>query len=222
MPSTSDEHGVRVVGGGGTPRPLESETHAPAEGGVQLPVGRASTGRDRHGESEPHVEVLPPPGPPRCTSSGTTSQDGVLPAAGASPWDDHRAGIANLEPELLSALRAAAREAARDGVLLLVTSGWRSSEHQARLLCEAIAEHGSLAEAARWVAPADTSLHVSGDAVDVGPAGAYEWLALHGARFGLCRVYRNEPWHFELRPRAVEEGCPAMYRDAASDPRLRD
>jgi D-alanyl-D-alanine carboxypeptidase len=37
----------------------------------------------------------------------------------------------------------------------------------------------------------------------------------------LCRVYRNEPWHFELRPGAVRDGCPARYADPAHDPRMQ-
>ena len=54
-----------------------------------------------------------------------------------------------------------------------------------------------------------TSLHVSGDAVDIGHADADAWLSQHGAAYGLCQIYRNEPWHFELRPEAVAQGCPA-------------
>lgn len=128
----------------------------------------------------------------RLAEGGAPVPSGVLPS-GATPLDDDLPGIANLDPDLLSALRAATRAAARDGVQIEVNSGWRSREHQARLLHEAVREYGSAAEAPRWVAPADASLHVSGDAVDVGPASAADWLWAHGARFGLCRVYRNEP-----------------------------
>jgi D-alanyl-D-alanine carboxypeptidase len=180
----------------------------------------AAAGRQRSTVATAEVLALVPPGPPACAAAGTTAADGVLPGAGASPWDDHRPGIANLDPTLLAGLREAAREAARYGILLTVTSGWRSPQHQERLLCEAVAEHGSLDEAARWVAPAGTSLHVTGSAVDVGPSSAYEWLAVHGSRFDLCPVYRNEPWHFELRPGAAEQGCPPPYRDPTQDPRL--
>ena len=59
-----------------------------------------------------------------------------------------------------------------------------------------------------------------GDAVDLGPAAARSWLAEHGARYGLCRVYANEPWHFELRPDAVRHGCPRPYADPTQDPRM--
>src|SRR5690606_11642905 len=114
----------------------------------------------------------------------------------------------------------AALQAAVEGEAVYVTSGWRSPEPQARLLCEAVARYGSEAAAARWVAPVDSALHLSGESVGVGRGPAADWLARHGAAFGLCRVYANEPWHFGLRPSAVEERCPPLCRDAASDPRL--
>lgn len=60
----------------------------------------------------------------------------------------------------------------------------------------------------------------SGDAVDLGPSRTDAWLSRHGAAYGLCQVYRNEPWHFELRPVAVTRGCPAMYADPTQDPRM--
>lgn len=129
--------------------------------------------------------------------------------------------MANLDPDLLAALRQAATDAAYDGIELVVDSGWRSPEYQSRLLREAVAEYGSEEEAARWVATPDTSAHVSGDAVDVEPDEAAEWLSEHGAVYGLCQIYANEPWHYELRPDAVDYGCPAMYADPTHDPRMQ-
>ena len=73
-------------------------------------------------------------------------------------------------------------------------------------------KYGSEAEAARWVATPDTSAHVSGDAVDIGPADATAWLSEHGAAYGLCQIYGNEPWHYELRPEAVDARLPADVR----------
>lgn len=130
-------------------------------------------------------------------------------------------GVARLDPALLDAVRRAATAAAADGVDFLVESGWRSPRYQEQLLREAIAQYGSEAEAARWVATPTTSAHVAGDAVDVGPSDATAWLAQHGAAYGLCQIYGNEPWHFELRPDAREQGCPAMYADPTQDPRMR-
>src|SRR5687767_4322115 len=81
-------------------------------------------------------------------------------------------GVGNLDPALVGSLRRAATDAAYDGVEFYVKSGWRSPQYQPRLLDEAITKYGSEAEAARWVATPETSPHVSGDAVDIGPLDA--------------------------------------------------
>jgi D-alanyl-D-alanine carboxypeptidase len=146
--------------------------------------------------------------------------DGAVPD-GTTVFDDEVPGVAKLDPALLSALRQAATDAADDGVEFVVDSGWRSPEYQEQLLREAVLKYGSEAEASRWVATPSTSDHVSGDAVDIGPADATPWLSAHGAKYGLCRIYGNEPWHFELRPEAVGHGCPAMYADPTHDPRMQ-
>jgi D-alanyl-D-alanine carboxypeptidase len=140
---------------------------------------------------------------------------------GTTAFDDEIPGVANLDPDLLGALRQAATDAADDGVEFYVDSGWRSPEYQEQLLHEAVSEHGSEEEAARWVATAETSPHVSGDAVDIGPSDATAWLSEHGAEYGLCQIYGNEPWHYELRPEAVDHGCPPMYADPTHDPRMQ-
>src|SRR5207302_7621938 len=110
---------------------------------------------------------------------------------------------------------------ARNRVTFYVDSGWRSPKYQEQLLREAISKYGSEAEAARWVATPDTSAHVAGDAVDIGPSAATTWLSKHGATYGLCQIYRNEPWHYELRPEAVDHGRPRMYADPTHDPRMQ-
>ena len=133
---------------------------------------------------------------------------------------DEIPGVANLDPDLLGALRQAATDAADDGVGFFVDSGWRSPEYQDQLFREAVSKYGSEEEAARWVATAETSAHVSGDAVDVGP-DATAWLSGHGAEYGLCQIYGNEPWHYELRPDAIDQGCPPMYADPTQDPRMQ-
>jgi zinc D-Ala-D-Ala carboxypeptidase len=146
--------------------------------------------------------------------------DGAVPD-GTTVFDDEVPGVANLDPALLGSLRRAATDAAGDGVDFSVDSGWRSPEYQERLLREAIAKYGSEEKATRWVATPNTSAHVSGDAVDIGPSGAAAWLSEHGAEYGLCRIYGNEPWHYELRPDAIAHGCPAMYADPTHDPRMQ-
>jgi hypothetical protein len=145
--------------------------------------------------------------------------DGVV-AGEVTVFDDVPA-VTHLDRALLKALRRAATDATDDGVELDVDSGWRSADYQEHLLDEAVSKYGSRKQAARWVATAATSLHVKGQAVDIGPAQAQTWLSQHGAGYGICRIYRNEPWHFELRSTAVSRGCPRLYADPAHDPRLQ-
>ncbi|WP_344387030.1 M15 family metallopeptidase [Streptomyces vastus] len=146
--------------------------------------------------------------------------DGAVPDD-VTVFDDAIPAVANLDPGLRKALRQAATDAADDGVEFYVNNGWRSPEYQNQLLREAVSKYGSADEAARWVATAVTSPHVSGDAVDIGRSAAMAWLSEHGAEYGLCQVYRNEPWHYELRTTAIDRGCPRMYADPTQDPRMQ-
>lgn len=152
---------------------------------------------------------------------GQDASDGVIgDGATVSVFDDVPA-VTGLDPELSAALRRAANDARADGVEFEVNSGWRSPEYQQQLLNDAVAEYGSAEEAAKWVATPEASAHVSGDAVDIGPVDATSWLAQHGAGYGLCQIYGNEPWHLELRPDAVDAGCPLMYANPTEDPRMQ-
>jgi hypothetical protein len=164
-------------------------------------------------------------GPPIDTPHGDHRRaggeaDGAVPD-GVTAFDDETPAVANLDPDLLGALRQAATDAADDEVEIFVNSGWRSPEYQEQLLHEAVSKYGSEEEAARWVATADTSAHVSGDAVDIGPSDATAWLSEHGAEYGLCQIYSNEPWHYELQPEAIDHGCPSMYADPTHDPSMQ-
>jgi D-alanyl-D-alanine carboxypeptidase len=146
--------------------------------------------------------------------------DGAVPD-GTTVFDDEVPGVAKLDSALLGALRRAATDAAGDGVEFAVDSGWRSPEYQQRLLREAVLKYGSEEAASRWVATPNRSAHVSGDAVDIGPTVAAAWLSEHGAAYGLCQIYGNEPWHYELRPDAIAHGCARMYADPTQDPRMQ-
>lgn len=192
-----------------------------AASGYQVLATSSSTAAPRIGIGPSPSTAAPPVDvPPRSEHSGPLGEaDGAVPD-GATVFDDEIPGVANLDPALLGALRRAATDAADEGVELQVTSGWRSPAYQDQLLREAVSEYGSEDEAARWVATADTSLHVSGDAVDIGPSDARAWLSEQGDDYGLCQIYGNEAWHYELRPEAIDHGCPPMYADPTQDPRM--
>jgi zinc D-Ala-D-Ala carboxypeptidase len=180
-----------------------------ADGGPVPPSEQARTLGEPHGA----------PALPGEHRGALGEADGAVPD-GTTVFDDQIPGVANLDPALLGALREAATDAAGDGVQFVVDSGWRSPAYQEHLLQEAVSEYGSEEEAARWVATPETSPHVSGAAVDIGPDAATAWLSEHGAAYGLCQIYGNEPWHYELRPEATDHGCPSMYADPTQDPRM--
>ena len=130
--------------------------------------------------------------------------------------DEHLPSIANLDPDLLAAAREAADAAEREqGIHLVVTSGWRSAAYQGWLLSQAIARYGSAEEAAKWVSKPEDSKHVTGEALDVGPFDGTLWMQSNASRFGLCQIYSNELWHYELAT-AYGDSCPPLRDSAAT------
>ena len=141
--------------------------------------------------------------------------DGLIEEGEAvSPFAGDLPAIANLDPELRAAMQDAARAAIADDIDFVVTSGWRSAAYQQSLLDAAVIEYGSLEAAGEFVLSPEQSRHVTGEAVDIGRTDADSWLSQHGADYGLCQIYANEMWHFEL---ATEPGgdCPAQLQNAA-------
>lgn len=144
----------------------------------------------------------------------------VAAAAAAPAPPAERLGVAlapetaGLTPGLAIAYTLAARDARAAGVPLRINSGRRSRAQQQALWDEALAVHGSAAAARRWVLPPGESTHVTGEAIDVAPAAGAAWLERHGARYGLCRTFDNEWWHFE-RTTVPGRACPPRWADAA-------
>jgi LAS superfamily LD-carboxypeptidase LdcB len=121
-----------------------------------------------------------------------------------------------LDQQLLTRFKAAQAAAKKDGQVIYIVSGFRSLSRQKTLFANAVRKYGSAAEASKWVAPPLISHHPWGVAIDVNypdePVGA-GWLEIHGSKFGLCRVFENEWWHFEP---VIAPGwkCPALVPDA--------
>jgi uncharacterized protein YcbK (DUF882 family) len=148
--------------------------------------------------------------PPAVAAGDGSLADGQI----LTPFDVQNPAVGRLDPQLLDAIQQAATAASADGITMTITSGWRSPEFQQRLLESAIAQYGSLAVAREYVQTPAASKHVIGQAVDVGGVGADQWLIANGARFGLCRIYANELWHFELATDAAGN-CPSLLPNAA-------
>ena len=121
-----------------------------------------------------------------------------------------------LDKQLVYRFKAAQAAAAKDGQKIYIVSGFRSLSRQKTLFNQAIRKYKSIDEASKWVAPPLVSHHPWGIAIDVNypdePVGA-GWLEAHGYKFGLCRVFENEWWHFEP---VIAPGwkCPPLVPDA--------
>lgn len=166
----------------------------------------------------------PPPSPPPVPSDpggslaiGTAAIDtfgGWLPdGVTLSPFDVANPIVGLLEPALLTAVQEATRKAAAENIDIRINSGWRSRGFQQRLFDDGVRSYGSIDAAREFVASPDTSKHVEGKAVDIAPVEADKWLIANGRQFGLCQIYANEIWHFELA--TDDQGrCPPLKPNA--------
>jgi Transglycosylase SLT domain/D-alanyl-D-alanine carboxypeptidase len=93
-----------------------------------------------------------------------------------------------MRPDVAAAFDRMEAAAHRDGVSLVVVSGFRANAEQAELF----ARHPD----PRWVAPPGQSLHRLGTELDLGPEAAYGWLAANAKRFHFTQRYSWEPWHY--------------------------
>jgi hypothetical protein len=122
----------------------------------------------------------------------------------------------DLVPQFKSRYEAAKSAAELNGFTLAITSGYRSLAQQEVLFERAIKRHGSVKAASKWVLPPEKSNHPWGLAIDInygvgGSKGkkAAAWLEKNGYKYGMCRRYENEWWHFEPLV-APGQKCPKM------------
>jgi hypothetical protein len=114
-------------------------------------------------------------------------------AASGAGAGEYRGPLANrqgkpMRPDVAVAWDRLAAAASRDGVALVVVSGFRTNAEQAVLF----ARHPD----PTWVAPPGQSLHRLGTELDLGPPAAYGWLAANAPRFHFVQRYAWEPWHW--------------------------
>ena len=178
--------------------------------GLQLPASSPSSPPP----AGPPVDVRRPPAPRGAPRAG----DGAVPD-GTTVFDDDVPGVANLDPALLAPC-AGPRRRRRDGVEFVVNSGWRSPAYQEQLLREAVSPVRLAAEARPLGGHARrTSAHVSGDAVDIGPAEPRRGCPSTAPRTGCARSTATSPGTTSCARRRRASGCPRDVRrpDARSE-----
>ena len=103
--------------------------------------------------------------------------------------------------------------AGRDGIRLLIVSGFRSIDYQARLIRKKITAGQSIDEILAVNAAPGHSEHHTGRAVDIATPGsrplteefeateAFAWLVENAESFGFSMTYpRDNPWGFVYEP----------------------
>ena len=129
-------------------------------------------------------------------------------------------GPVQLSPRAAAAWVRLRQAAARDGLVLLPLSGFRSVTRQTRIIRAKLAAGEKLPAILRLVAAPGYSEHHTGRALDIGSPDdteldehfaqtpAFRWLARHAGKYGyhLSFPRRNphgiayEPWHWCWRP----------------------
>lgn len=121
-----------------------------------------------------------------------------------------------LSPPALSQWNGLVAAATRDGITLLLISGFRSVDHQRSIIKGKLAKGISMLEILKVNAAPGFSEHHTGHAVDIGTPGcppfseafeatqAFDWLNQHAGEFGFKMSYPRgnsggfiyEPWHW--------------------------
>ena len=149
---------------------------------------------------------------------------------GTRPIFDEATDLVEVGPNLVGRMQSLEREAAArwnelqagaaaDGVLLLIVSGYRSIDYQARLIRKKLNAGQSVSEILAVNAAPGHSEHHTGRAIDIATPGsrplteefegsdAFRWLEENAGRLGFSMSYpRNnpagfiyEPWHWALK-----------------------
>ncbi len=116
----------------------------------------------------------------------------------------------SMRPDVAAAFDRMAAAARRDGLALSITSAFRSDAEQARLF--------AANPNPKWVAPPGTSLHRYATELDLGPPGAYAWLAANARAFGFIHRYAWEPWHYGFGANPRDRQHPAQYERGSWEP----
>lgn len=125
-----------------------------------------------------------------------------------------------LEPRTFKAWQDMARAALADGVTLLLVSGYRSWDYQARLIRKKLNAGQEIMDILKVNAAPGFSEHHTGRAIDIASPGSrplteefensegFAWLTANAARFGFSMSYPRdnpwgiiyEPWHWAFQP----------------------
>ncbi len=114
------------------------------------------------------------------------------------------------------ALLKMAQKAAEEDIVLLIDSGFRSAQYQAKILEKYLNQNMDYQGLLQVVAPPGYSQHMLGNSIDFVPSELdfsmskqYTWLKKHAAKFNFIESYQQEnetgvnwePWHWQYQSR---------------------
>jgi D-alanyl-D-alanine carboxypeptidase len=119
----------------------------------------------------------------------------------------------SLAPVAAVSWQAMVKSAAVDGIILMIVSGFRSVDYQARLIRKKINAGQAITDILQVNAAPGFSEHHAGTAVDIATPGsrplteefentaAFQWLGENAGRFGFSMTYpRDNPWEIVYEP----------------------
>ena len=177
----------------------DGDTFAPVRVRVEVRHATGTSG-DRTAPAVARAEAeLAPPAELAFEAAGPGTYRGPLA---------HRQGKP-MRPDVAAAFDRMQAAARREGLSLVVVSGFRSDAEQAALF----ARHPD----PKWVAPPGRSLHRLGTELDLGPPSAYRWLAANARRFHFVQRYSWEPWHYGFTLNAGTSSVGFTVRASGGD-----
>lgn len=165
----------------------------------------ASTSTPRTRGSTSSVAGIPTANAPDASPDTPGPEGGRACATDAQYVDEDPTG---LRSDVITGWRSIEKAANADGVIVCLNDGKRSKAQQQAQYDDYEQQYGKEV-ADQLVLPPSKSAHVIGNAIDVQPQAAYQWLQATKGDLGFCRIYDNEPWHFEYDVKYFEQGCPA-------------
>ncbi|MEH6344104.1 MAG: D-alanyl-D-alanine carboxypeptidase family protein [Bermanella sp.] len=112
------------------------------------------------------------------------------------------------------ALLKMAAKAAEENIVLLIDSGFRSAQYQAKILEKYLNQNMDYQGLLQVVAPPGYSQHMLGNSIDFVPSELdfsmskqYAWLKQHAGKYNFIESYRQknktgvnwEPWHWQYQ-----------------------
>ncbi|MEZ0114172.1 D-alanyl-D-alanine carboxypeptidase [Catenulispora sp. EB89] len=220
--SPSHDTALNAAASSSTPGPTPGETSAPdtpTTGGTTSgsAISGTSTLPPTSGpttpSSTPKTSPTSPTSPSKSPTSPPPSADGENGDCENTSHDtpaDEAMKFSGMTHGTQQAFLAAQKAAQAAGLSFVLNSGYRSAAYQQRVFDCWVKQLGSPQAARQYALPPNESAHVQGYAMDIAPPSAASWLESTAGKYGLCRRYQDETWHFEYQSRYKTQGCPAL------------